>query len=1251
MNYFRAMLIWLRILTVVVLLSPLQIVGQSKRGFIENRGQWPQTVVGSTKLGNHTVFVEQDGITYHMREVKGLHQAHNKGQTPSSTDIRVKGHVYQVKLVGGTTPSHIEKVAQSKTYYNYFLGSDPSRWASQCKAYEEIIMSNVYEGIDMRLYLSDGLFKYDFIVAPWSDSRGIAMAYSGAEEIKIQHGRIEVKLSTGIVYEQSPIAWQWIAGKKEFVDCIYVLSGNQVSFAFPKGYDQRHPLIIDPQVVFSTYSGSESDNFGYSATYDEAGNLYSGSSAFGQGYPTTLGAYQDTHAGGDSPIEDGIDMALSKYSADGTTMLWSTFVGGSGDDLPHSLIVNSSDELYVYGCTGSNDFPLTVNAYQDQFLGGTDISPVGTGATFPNGTDIALVHINVTGSALLGSTYLGGGANDGINSSTLLKRNYADEFRGEISLDNAEFPIVISSTFSTDFPVVNAIQNTNNGGQEAVVFRLNPGLTSMSWSSYLGGSNDDSGFSLTAHPNGNYYVTGGTASEDFPVTSGAYQTNFQGVVDGYIVQLSGDGQDIVSGTYYGASNYDQIYFVETDQAGAIYGYGQSISPGNSLISNVGYSISNSGNTLMKMNAALSALEWSTVIGTGNGNPNLSPSAFLVDYCNRIYISGWGVSSVISPLNPGNHLFPLTNMEVTTDALYPTSSTGGFYMAVFDDAMTTLEYATFYGGNTSSEHVDGGTSRFDRKGIIYQSVCAGCGGSDDFPIVPTDAWSSTNNSSNCNNGVFKFDFQLPITVADFTFQDGCVNTSIPFQSNSTFAQNYSWNFGGLGTSNQANPSFVFTNAGQYPITLIVTHPNTCNLSDTLVQWIEIFAAGSTTLLPVEVCEGTTSVLGSPNSPPDAAYTWIPSTYLDNASLPQPVFTAGSTTAYMVLMDHGPCIDTLYQTVEVPQLALSLPEDTVLCDAATLSLNATFSPTNAQIDWSNSSTFVPLLNDNPQDTDIEVTVSSQTTFYARIRIGDCIKMDSVVVQTVSFQTTIEGDFSVCAGDETTLQVLNPNPAFSYTWSPAALIVSGQQTPSVVVLVPETTTYSVLSTYGDCEAEDEVTVTISSLSGSTVEATAQPDVIVNGQTTQLSVQPSGYAYSWTPIEGLSNASAQTPLATPEETTTYYVALSDGECTALDSVTVRVVEFVCGPPSIYVPNAFTPNVDGINEKLYVRANNIDQLYFVIYDRWGEKMFETQSLSLGWDGRFKGENLPPDVYTYYLEATCEGGSTYFDKGNITLIR
>jgi len=102
---------------------------------------------------------------------------------------------------------------------------------------------------------------------------------------------------------------------------------------------------------------------------------------------------------------------------------------------------------------------------------------------------------------------------------------------------------------------------------------------------------------------------------------------------------------------------------------------------------------------------------------------------------------------------------------------------------------------------------------------------------------------------------------------------------------------------------------------------------------------------------------------------------------------------------------------------------------------------------------------------------------------------------------------------------------------------------------------------------------------------------------------------------------------------------------------VRVTVVDFICGPPSIYVPNAFTPNQDGKNEKLYVRANNITDLYFVLYDRWGEKVFETRNVQLGWDGKFEGREVDPDVYVYYLEVTCLGGLQYFEEGNITVIR
>jgi len=169
--------------------------------------------------------------------------------------------------------------------------------------------------------------------------------------------------------------------------------------------------------------------------------------------------------------------------------------------------------------------------------------------------------------------------------------------------------------------------------------------------------------------------------------------------------------------------------------------------------------------------------------------------------------------------------------------------------------------------------------------------------------------------------------------------------------------------------------------------------------------------------------------------------------------------------------------------------------------------------------------------------------------------------------------------------------------------------------------------------------------------IVATATPTQISSDESTILNVEPFGYDYQWTPSETVELPNSNNSPAFPTETTTYYVTLADGDCIYTDSVRVFVYDFVCGPPSIYVPNAFTPNADNLNEQLYVRGRFITDLYFVIYSRWGEVMFETTLLNQGWDGTYKGKAVDPFVYVYYLEAVCEDGQTYFEKGNITVIR
>ncbi len=1227
----------------------------SHYSFVQNKGQWPDNVLFGGDLENGKVFLEQNSLKWHFMDLSAISDAHNKGKVFRPDDVRIKGHVYEVVFENANHHAPALCSAKQTTYYNYFLGNDSSKWAGGCNAFGEVVRQNFYPGIDFKFYSQDFFLKYDFIVHAGANASVIKMRFDNSVNLKLENDRLKISTSVNTIYEQKPLVWQIIDGQKQMIDCQYQLDNHAVSFHFPKGYNAKYDLVIDPQLIFSTYSGSFSDNFGYTATYDADGYLYSGSSAFGQQYPTTTGAYQTTHMSGDSGIEEGIDMALTKYNTDGTTLIYSTFLGGSGDDLPHSIITNSNNELIVYGSTGSANFPATSGAVQTTFSGGTLAAPSGTGANFPNGTDIVVAHFNAAGSDLIGATYLGGSENDGVNTSVFLKKNYADEFRGEISLDENENIIIVSSTFSANFPLANAFQTAIGGGQDAVLVKLTPGLNSLVWSTFYGGSADDSGLSLTTAPNGDVYVCGGTHSTNLVASSGAVQaSNSLGDADGYIARFNTNAQNLLSMTYWGAASYDQLYFIELDDASNVYVYGQTNSTAFNFIINADYGTPNSGNLITKFSPDLTAVVWSTVFGTGNNKPNLSPSAFLVDYCHRIYISGWGVFvSANNPLNPGANLFPMNALQTTADAYDATCTTGDFYMAVFDDAMNNLTYATFYGGGTSSEHVDGGTSRFDRKGVMYQSVCAGCGGNSDFPTEPDNAWSSVNNSS-CNNGVYKFDFQLPITIAAFEAPpSACVNVPIQFTSTSTYAQTYQWNFGDSSPlSNSPNPIHNYDAAGEYTITLIVTHNNTCNGADTLQQTILIVEPVTENLQNLQVCSGTDTTLGPTDANPLFEYSWSPALYLSNSTVPNPTFTAGASTSYVLTVSHNNCNDTYYQNVEVIDFSLTAPNDTTLCDDVPLVLTATYNPANAEIIWSDASDFSNVLNDNVNDADISVTPLMPTTYYVQITTGNCMLQEQVEVNLVSFQTVVEGDFTACENDTVTLSILEPNADFTYNWAPDNLVLTGQNTPEVTVFVASDTEFFVYSiTPSGCAASDSLMVTVSPLNNELLFATANPATIVQGQSSQLNVLPNIYDYTWTPTSSLNASNIYNPISSPLETITYTVVASDGECVASTSVTVRVVDFVCGPPSIYVPNTFTPNADGTNEKMYVRANNIDELYFVIYDRWGEKMFETRSLTNGWDGTFQGRELDPDVYVYYLTATCEGGQKYFEEGNITLIR
>lgn len=789
--------------------------GAAEVQFHTNNGQWPSQVLYRALTPGGAVFVERGAFT-HLLAQGGERSVHGR---PGAVAEPLRMHAYQVRFVGATTTGHSGTNTLGH-YANYFLGSDPEHWASGVPIHAGVALNDVYPSIDLRISGEHGL-KYDWIVHPGADPEAIVLRFEGQQKLRLQHGVLHVSTTAGDVVEQRPVAWQEVHGRKEPVDVHYVLDGDRLSYGFPEGFDPRYRLVIDPVVTFCSYSGSSADNFGTTATYDEQGHLYGGGTVFNFGYPTTLGVVQPNFTG------TGTDMGITKFTPDGTALVWSTYLGGANSEVPHSMVTNSAGELYILGTTGSSNFPTTIGCFDGTFAGGSFPAFLGSyGFSYDLGSDIVVTHLNASATALIGSTYVGGNGNDGLNEFTPLMRNYGDPFRGEIIMDELERPLIATSTSSSGlFTTPDAVQPTNAGGQDAYVFRMDPTLSTMLWATYYGGSGVDNGLGVQIAGNGDVFLTGGTASSNIPIAGSPFSPAPSGDVDGYIARFNASGDQLLAATYLGTTAFDQCYFVQLDTEDNVYVVGQT--QGAFPVSAGVYANPNASQFIQKFTNDLSAEFWSTRIG-GNGNENIAPSAFLVSICGQIYFSGWGGST--NPAGGGLSTSSTVGLPVSPDAFQPTTDGSDFYLIVLEQDAAALAYATFFGGS-SAEHVDGGTSRFDKDGIVYQAVCAGCSGT--FPTTP-GAWSSTDMGQNCNLGVFKINFEQGVQAfIDVDADDLIACLETPFVFNATGnAQVYTWDFGDGSPQEQgATVAHIYPAEGVFNVMLVGTDAASCNGADT------------------------------------------------------------------------------------------------------------------------------------------------------------------------------------------------------------------------------------------------------------------------------------------------------------------------------------------------------------------------------------------------------------------------------------
>ncbi|MVN78382.1 PKD domain-containing protein [Hymenobacter sp. HMF4947] len=811
--------------------------------FVANKGQWPAEVRYAAAVPGGHLCLEPGGLRYVF--LQAIEHPAGGAPTPASatkapappaaTDV-VRGHQLRVRFVGADAATPLLPADATTEVRNYLHGNDPAHWASAVPSYRQVRYQAPWPGVGARFYENATQhLEYDFEVAAGASADRIQLRYEGATSLTLSaDGQLHVGTSVGDITELMPQAYQLDAatGARQPVACRYQLRSADATVSFTLGrYDHRRPLIIDPTVVFSTYSGAKGSNWGFTATYDAAGNMYSGGIVLNDmtalvSYPTTAGAFQTTFGG-------VIDIALIKYNTatnGAAARVWATYLGGDRSEFPSSLVVNAQNELLVLGSTSSSNYPTTRGALQRTQRGGPLAHPFGNFGSFydvPTGTDIVVTRLAADGGSLAASTYLGGTGTDGLVAfepsvaTRQLPQNYGDALRGDIITDSQGNVYIASVSGSNNFPTTaGSFGPTYRGGTcDAVVCKLPADLSGLTWGGYLGGTAADAAYSLQLDAAGNVYVAGGTLSPALPGTAGGLMPTARGNVDGFVARIAANGSAVERATYLGTSSYDQAFFVQLGADGGVYLLGQTL--GSWPVSGGVYSNPGSRQFIQKLSPDLDKSLISTVFGSGRSTIDISPTAFLVDQCDRVYACGWGGQvnqyvydyATYVPTNGYTH-----GMATTPNAVRTTPDTPGFgsdfYLAQFTPGLGSLSYGTYYGDatpNSEGDHVDGGTSRFDPRGVVYAAVCS-CFNRSGFPVPPgAYTYSPTNGGVAqpgydvpCNNAAFKLNFE-PTTATVGQSQTVCSTAAaIPL---SGLPSGGVWT--GPGVSGSVSGGFVFT----------------------------------------------------------------------------------------------------------------------------------------------------------------------------------------------------------------------------------------------------------------------------------------------------------------------------------------------------------------------------------------------------------------------------------------------------------
>jgi len=680
--------------------QPHASYGKLPLTFEANQGQTDAQVKFLSRGNGYTAFLTAGGIVLSLRPTESLENPQTIGAR-TTNEPRPPAVALQFSLVGGNRTSVVVGEDLQPGKVNYFIGNNPAKWQTNVPTYGRIRSKDVYPGVDLLYYGNHRQLEYDFEVAPGADPTLIQFEVKGARRMRIDHdGDLVLETRNGDLQFKSPVVYQETNGQHIPVLGRYMLrDSTHIGFQLSQ-YERSTPLVIDPVLVYSTYLGGSGTDVARGIAVDTTGSVYVAGYSDSTDFPlTTLGS-----------LPAGVRHAfVAKLDTTGSNLIYADYLGGNSQDYGDALTLDSSNNVYVTGSTGSSDFPL-VNPYQ---------------GTYPGAFNAFLTKISASGSSLLYSTYLGGNGSD---------------IPSGIAIDSTGNMIIGGSTSSTNFPIANAYQpivSANQGGlfgTYGFLTKFNSDGSSLVYSTYFGGNSNVplncggtpcwpapstiiSGMALDSA--GSAYVAGFTDTYNLPVTAGAYLTNDTAQWDnavGFVSNFSSSGSLQYSTYFYESSGLlTTINAIAVDGVGSAYITGAAYSDGTFPLTSTSIcdpAVSGFGcgyGYVTKFDPTGSRLSYSTFLGPNN---DFGPTSIVVDTNGDAFVSGSTSSSSLGTVN----------------AIEAPASGANVLLVEIDPTGGSELWATYLGGN-ADDSVAG--IACDSNGNLY---VAGTTSSPDFPTT-------------------------------------------------------------------------------------------------------------------------------------------------------------------------------------------------------------------------------------------------------------------------------------------------------------------------------------------------------------------------------------------------------------------------------------------------------------------------------------------------------------------------------------